>query len=75
MSVRVMLWLTEKGGGRMQLGCPPPPLEIMIARLLRATQEDPPAEEKVPLEAGTGPPSVVREMGIPGQSVDARDMG
>ena len=47
------------------------PLKIMsslIARLLWAAQEDHPAEVKVPPDAGARPPSVVPELGIPGQS-------
>ena len=47
------------------------PLEIMsslIARLLRAAQEDNPAEVKVPPDAGASQPSVVLEVGIPVRS-------
>ena len=49
------------------------PLEIMsslIARLLRAAQEDNLAEVKVPPDAGARRPSVVPEVGMPGQGRD-----
>ena len=55
------------GGGCSQVA----PLEIMsslIAQLLRAAQEDHPAEVKVPPDAGARPPSVVPGVGISGQS-------
>ena len=65
---RVTLWLPEGGGG----GCSQDaPLEIMsslIARLLRAAQEDNLAEVKVPPDAGARRPLVVPEVGIPGRS-------
>ena len=55
------------GGGSSQVA----PLEIMsslIARLLRAAQEDHPAEVKVPPDAGARPPLAVPEVGITGRS-------
>ena len=43
-------------------------MSSLIARLLPATQEDHPAEVKVPSDAGARPSSVVPEVGISGQS-------
>ena len=43
-------------------------MSSLIARLLRAAQEDHPAEVKVPPDAGPRPPSIVPEVVITGQS-------
>ena len=43
-------------------------MSSLIARLLRAAQEDHPVEVKVPLDAGARSPPIVPEVGITGQS-------
>ena len=59
--------VAPRGGGCSQDA----PLEIissLIVRLLRAAQEDNPAEVKVPPDAGARRPSVVPEVGVPGRT-------
>ena len=66
------LWLPKGGGCSQDV-----PLEIMfslIARLLRAAEEDNPAEVKVPPDAGARRPSIVPEVGMPGQLSEAEQV-
>ena len=57
-----------RGGGRCSHDAPLGIMSSLIARLLRAAQEDNPAEVKVLPDAGARQPSVVPEVGMPGQS-------
>ena len=58
----------RNGGARMQSGRPLEIMSSLIARLLRAAQEDHPAEVKLPPDDGARPPSAVPELGITGCS-------